>query len=246
MASDTTVTDATATITWLGHATTKIEYNDSVILIDPFLTDNPATPENMKDVERCDLMLISHAHGDHFADAIPIARKTGCTVICIVELAAYLRSKGIQNVIEMNKGGTVDWNGIEVTMVDAIHSSSITDGDQVIYAGTPAGFVIRFPNLFTLYHSGDTDLFEGFRVIGSRYRPDVAMLPIGGHYTMDPGEAAEALRMLGVKTVIPIHYGTFPVLTGTPDDLIDAASDIDGLDVVALKPGESVTNTDLV
>jgi L-ascorbate metabolism protein UlaG (beta-lactamase superfamily) len=238
--------DAKATITWLGHAATKIEFDGHIILIDPFLTQNPATPEDQKHQDRCDLMLITHAHSDHFADAIPIAQRTDCHVICIVELAQYMASKGITNIEGMNKGGTVTWNRIEVSMVDAVHSSGISDGDQILYGGTAAGFVIRFPDLFTIYHAGDTDVFEGFRVIGSRFRPDVAMLPIGGYYTMDPPGAAEALRMLGVKTVIPIHYGTFPVLTGTPDELIDAASDIEGLDVVALKPGESVTDTDLV
>jgi L-ascorbate metabolism protein UlaG (beta-lactamase superfamily) len=241
-----TSTDAQATITWLGHAATKIEYDGFVILIDPFLTNNPATPDNLKHPDRCDLMLITHAHADHFADAIPIAQRTGCHVICIVELAAYMQAKGVEDVEGMNKGGTVLWNRIEVSMVDAIHSSGISDGDQILYGGTAAGFVIRFPDLFTLYHSGDSDLFEGFRIIGSRYHPDVAMLPIGGHFTMDPPAAAEALRMLGVKTVIPIHYGTFPILTGTPDELMDAASDIQGLDVVALKPGESVTDADLL
>jgi L-ascorbate metabolism protein UlaG (beta-lactamase superfamily) len=131
-------------------------------------------------------------------------------------------------------------------MVDAVHSSGITDGDQVLYGGTAAGFVLRFPGEFTLYHAGDTDLFEGFRLIGSRYQPDVAMLPIGGYFTMDPSAAAEALRLMNVTTVIPIHYGTFPLLVGTPDDLIDSASDIEGLDVVAIKPGESVTSADLI
>jgi L-ascorbate metabolism protein UlaG (beta-lactamase superfamily) len=237
--------DGQVTVTWLGHAATQINFGGYTILIDPFLTDNPATPDNLKHPDHCDLMLITHAHSDHFADAIPIAQRTGCHVICIVELAQYMQSKGITDIEGMNKGGTINWNGIEVSMVHAVHSSGITDGDQVLYGGTAAGFVIRFPNQFTLYHAGDTDLFEGFRVIGSRYRPDVAMLPIGGYYTMDPSAAAEALRMLAVKTVIPIHYGTFPVLVGTPDELIDAASDIQGLDVVALKPGESVSNTDL-
>lgn len=238
--------DTTLTLTWLGHAATRIEFDGKVILIDPFLTDNPATPENLKHVDRCDLMLITHGHSDHFADAIPIAQQTGCHVVCIFEIGVYLRAKGIENVTDMNKGGTVTWNGIDISMVNAIHSSGIVEGDHIVDGGSPAGYVMRFPNLFTLYHAGDTDLFEGFRDIGSRYHPDVAMLPIGGHYTMNPSAAAEALRMLNVKTVIPIHYGTWPVLAGTPDELIDAASDIQGLDVVAIKPGESVTESDLV
>jgi L-ascorbate metabolism protein UlaG (beta-lactamase superfamily) len=238
--------DAQVTITWLGHAATQIEFDGYTVLIDPFLEHNPATPDELKHPEKCDLMLITHAHADHFADAIPIAQRTGCHVICIVELAAYMQSKGIEDIEGMNKGGTITWNGLDITMVDAVHSSGITDGDQVLYGGTAAGFVLRFPGEFTLYHAGDTDLFEGFRLIGSRYQPDVAMLPIGGYFTMDPSAAAEALRLMNVTTVIPIHYGTFPLLVGTPDDLIDSASDIEGLDVVAIKPGESVTSADLI
>lgn len=233
-------------ITWLGHATTRLDYDGKVIMVDPFLEQNPATPDEQKQVDRLDLMLITHGHFDHFADAVTIAKQTNADVICIFEIAQYLQSKGAQNVTDMNKGGTVEWNGYQVTMTNAIHSSDIKDGDTMIPGGTAAGFVIRFPNGFTVYHAGDTDLFEGFRVIGRMYKPDVALLPIGGHYVMDPRLAAEAIRMLGVTAVIPIHYGTWPVLKGTPEELKREASDIAGLKIVALKPGESVSQTELV
>jgi L-ascorbate metabolism protein UlaG (beta-lactamase superfamily) len=239
--------ESTVKITWLGHATTRIESAaGKSILIDPFLQQNPAVPEHMKSIDHLDLMLITHGHMDHMADAVPVAKATKPDVIAMVEVANFLGSKGVEKTNGMNKGGTVDWNGIKVTMVDAIHSSGITDGDQTVYGGTAAGYILKFENGFTVYHSGDTDLFEDLRLIGSRYRPDLAMLPIGGHFTMDPEAAAEALRMLDVGVVIPIHYGTWPILAGTPDQLRAAASDIPGLRVVALRPGETVSESELV
>lgn len=238
--------DAEVTLTWLGHAATRLEYDGKTILIDPFLKENPATPADQKEVNQLDLMLITHGHFDHFADAVPIAQKTGCDVICIFEIAQYLGMKGVQNVTDMNKGGTVDWNGYQVTMVDAVHSSGIVDGNQIFDGGSAAGYVIKFPNGFTVYHAGDTDLFEGFKIIGHQYQPDVALLPIGGHYVMDPHLAAEAIRMLGVTTVIPIHFGTFPILKGTPQELEREAADIAGLKIVARDPGTALKQSDLV
>lgn len=238
--------DGEVKITWLGHATTSLEYGGKRILIDAFLQDNPATPPDQKQIDQLDLMLITHGHYDHFSDAVSVAQRTNADVICIFEIGHYLQSKGVNNVTAMNKGGTVDWNGFAVTMTDAVHSSGITDGDRIVDGGSAAGFVIRFPNGFTVYHAGDTDLFEGFKTIGHQYSPDVALLPIGGHFTMNPTLAAEAIRMLGVTSVIPIHYGTWPILTGNPEELKQATSDIAGLRIVALKPGESVTQDRLV
>lgn len=238
--------DHEVSITWLGHATTRFDYGDTTIIVDPFLQENPATPAEQKQIPKLDLMLITHGHYDHFGDAIPIAKQTGAEVICIFEIAAYLRSKGVENITEMNKGGTVNWNGFHITMTDAIHSSGIVEGDQIIYGGTAAGFVIRFPNDFVVYHAGDTDLFEGFKIIGQMHEPDVALLPIGGHYVMDPVMAAAGIRMLGVPAVIPIHYGTWPVLTGTPEQLHQAAGDVGSLRIVAPKPGQTVTQSELV
>lgn len=238
--------DSGLTITWLGHAATLITTSDGKrILIDPWLSGNPSTPDQHKGGVGHDLMLITHGHFDHLGDAVELARRETPDVICIFEIGHYLESKGISNVTGMNKGGTVRWQGTEVTMVNAIHSSGITEGDQILYGGTAAGYVLRFPDGFTVYHAGDTEVFESMKLIGSLYRPDVALLPIGGHFTMGPREAAQALRLLNVKRVIPIHYGTFPVLAGTPQQLQTEASDIGGLKVVSLQPGESVTQTEL-
>jgi L-ascorbate metabolism protein UlaG (beta-lactamase superfamily) len=234
------------TITWLGHAATRIDTADGrVILIDPFLQGNPATPDGGKQVDRLDVMLISHGHGDNMGDAVELGKRFSPYTICQNELGGYLTSKGVQNCHGGNTGGTQDVDGIRVTMVDAIHSSSVEENGQILYVGLAVGFVIRLPDGFTIYHAGDTALFEGMRLVGRVYRPDVALLPIGDYFTMGPFEAAEAIRLLGVKTVIPIHYGTFPVLTGTPDALKQEASDISGLRIIALKPGESVSSSEL-
>ncbi len=234
------------TVTWLGQASTIIETADGkTILIDPWLQTNPSTPDGQKKIEKLDLMLITHGHFDHIADAVPIAEATESEVVTNNEIAHFLGTKGVKKATGMNKGGTVDWNGIAITLVHAVHSSGISDGDTMVYGGEAGGFVIRFADGFTLYHAGDTDLFGDMKLIGERYHPDVAMLPIGGHFTMDPSAAADALRLLGVTTVIPIHYATFPVLKGTPEELREAASDIAGLRIVALKPGESISQSEL-
>jgi L-ascorbate metabolism protein UlaG (beta-lactamase superfamily) len=190
-------------------------------------------------------MLVTHAHLDHMGDAVSVARRTKPAIIAIYEFCAYLTGKGIENCIGINKGGTVEWNGIHVTMVDAVHSSGFEEDGKYIPGGSPAGFILRFENGFTLYHSGDTDLFESMRLIGRLYQPDVALLPIGDYYTMGPRQAAEAIRLLGVHRVIPIHWGTFPLLTGTPEQLEKETSDIAGLKIVALQPGGSVSQRDL-
>jgi L-ascorbate metabolism protein UlaG (beta-lactamase superfamily) len=238
--------DRGITITWIGHATTLIETaSGTTILIDPFIQDNPVVPPDKKHVSRVDLMLITHGHQDHLADAIPIAQRTRPEIVAIVEVAGYLQSKGAGKVTGMNKGGTVHRDGVDITMVDAIHSSGITDGDAILPGGTAAGYVLRFADGFTVYFAGDTDVFESMKAIGRVYKPDLAMLPIGDHYTMGPRQAAEAIRMLGVRNIIPIHYGTFPVLTGTPEELEREASDISSLRIIALKPGESISQSEL-
>jgi L-ascorbate metabolism protein UlaG (beta-lactamase superfamily) len=178
-------------------------------------------------------------------DAVTVAKQTSPDVIANFELCHYLTAQGVEKCDGMNTGGTVRWDGIDITMVEAIHSSGITDGDQILYGGTAAGYVLRFDNGFTLYHAGDTDVFESMRLIAN-HKPDVAMLPIGGHFTMGPRGAAEAIRLLGVKRVIPIHYATFPALAGTPEQLKQEASDITDLQVIALKPGESVSQGQIV
>ncbi len=230
-----------ARITWLGHATFLIETpGRKSVVIDPFLTDNPACPPDRKHIDRCDLMLLSHAHGDHIGDAIPLAKQTRAQVVCIFELAEWLQSKGVQNVTGMGKGGTLRVGELSITLTHAFHSSSIEDGDQMLYGGEPVGIVLRLENGFRIYHAGDTAVFGDMALIGELYHPDIALLPIGDHFTMGPDEAAKAIQLLGVKHVIPMHYGTFPVLTGTPDQLKDATRGVEGLNIHALKPGDTL------
>ncbi len=228
-------------ITYLGHAAFRFTSPKGVVLyIDPFLSGNPKTPPEWKTVEKADLILLTHGHGDHVGDTLAIAEKTQAKIVAMPELGRYLTRKGAKNVIGMNKGGTFHSHGIAITMVHAIHSSSVTEGDQVIYTGEPAGFVIRFENGFTLYHAGDTGVFGDMKIIGELYQPEVSILPIGSHFTMDPREAAYAAKLLGSKYVIPIHYGTFPVLTGTVEDFQKWMKEVPHSKVLVVKPGETV------
>ncbi len=228
-------------ITFLGHAAFKcVSPKGVVIYIDPFLSGNPKTPAEMKTVEKADLILVTHGHGDHVGDTLAIAEKTNARIVAMPELGRYLTRKGAKNVIGMNKGGTYTSHGIAITMVHAIHSSSVTEGDQVIYTGEPAGFVIRFENGFTLYYAGDTGIFSDMKIIGEIYKPELSILPIGSHFTMDPREATYAAKLLGSKFVIPMHYGTFPVLTGTVEEFQKLMKDVPQSKVLVLKPGETV------
>jgi len=208
-------------ITWLGHAAFRMRSAGKTFYFDPFLTSNPKCPEAEKTPSQADVILLSHGHMDHIGDAAPLAQRTGANVVAMVELAGYLGRKGVPagNIRAMNKGGTVEVAGAKVTMVHALHSSSVEEGGQTVYLGEPAGYIVKFQEGLTIYFAGDTDVFGDMRLIAEIYRPDVAILPIGDFYTMGPLQAAHACRLLGVKTVIPMHYGTFPVLTGTPAEL---------------------------
>jgi L-ascorbate metabolism protein UlaG (beta-lactamase superfamily) len=228
-------------ITWLGHSTFIIGTpGGRRIVTDPWLEGNPACPGDRRRIDAADLILLSHGHFDHSADVVTVARTTNAPVVAIFELSVWLERKGLQNVIGMGIGGTITVAGLEVSMVPAVHSSSIEEDGRIVYLGQPAGFVVRMENGQSLYFAGDTALFGDMRLIGEMYKPDVAFLPIGDHYTMGPDAAARACALLGVRQVVPMHFGTFPVLTGTPDRLKHLVEP-NGVDVLVLKPGETAT-----
>jgi len=229
-------------ITWLGHSTFKIQSpGGKIVVIDPWVSSNPACPESLKQFDRIDVMLLTHGHGDHTGDAVDLAQKHQPHVVAIYELAQWMAFKGSRNVTGMNKGGTVSVEGIKVTMVHAEHSSAAIEGERILYLGEPVGLVVEFENGFRLYHAGDTAVFGDMKLIADLYAPDLAILPIGGVFVMTPKEAALACRLLNVKKVIPIHYATFPILTGTPEELKRLTQDIQGLEIYALKPGETLS-----
>lgn len=229
-------------LTWLGHSTFLLEAQNKRVLLEAWTRTNPACPDELKDPGPLDVIVLTHAHNDHTADVFELARSTGAQVVCMIEFGDYLESKGVTNVVGMNKGGSTEVAGFTFHMTDAKHSSSFTESDgTTIYAGEPAGFVIELETGFKIYHSGDTCVFGDMALIRKLLAPDIALLSIGDFYTMGPRSAAEAVRLLGVKKVVPMHYGTFPVLSGTPDELRKHASDVDGFEVLDLEPGGTLT-----
>src|SRR5215207_3406134 len=234
-------------ITYLGHATFRVVTPGAEqIIIDPFLTDNPTTPEELKQVGELDAILITHGHFDHFADAIPLAQETGATVISNFEITSYLHSQGIENAQPIQKGGTAQIGGIRVTATHAFHSSSIqTEDGSLIYGGEPMGYILEFESGFKLYHAGDTAIFGDMQLIGEIYRPDLALLPIGDRLVMGPLEAAHAVRLLGVQHAVPIDYSTdvMPRFTGTPEECQEHISKIaPGAVVHVMNPGDDLAS----
>ena len=208
------------TFTWFGHSCVEVQTpGGKTILFDPWFS-NPKSTKTADAVEVCDVMLVTHGHGDHLGEAVALGSRLRPAWPCMHELNLWLSRilpGGNDATIGMNKGGTVEVAGVKVTMVHADHSAGDWNGggETTLYLGEPVGFVVELENGFRLYHAGDTNVFGDMRLIGELYRPDIALLPIGGHFTMGPREAALAVELLGVKHVMPIHYGTFPALTGT-------------------------------
>ena len=227
-------------ITWLGHGTyaLKLETGE-VLLVDPWLEGNPSYPPNYS-MDRVDVILVTHGHFDHIHSVLPLAEKFSPQIVSIYETGHWLESKGAKNTIGMNKGGTVQVGTVAITMTHAVHSCGILDDGKIIYGGEAAGFVVRLPDRRAVYCAGDTNVFTDMQLIQRLYHPELAFLPIGDLYTMSPREAALAVRMLGAKKVIPVHWGTFPPLTGRPEQLAELLRDQPGTEVWTLQPGVPV------
>ncbi len=225
-------------ITWLGHGSTTFRFSSGeVLVVDPW-TENPKYPKNFK-FDRIDAIAVSHGHFDHIHSVIPLASQFGPKVVAIFETATWLESKGVKQTIGINKGGTLDLGFAKLTMTHAIHSCGILDDEKIIYGGEAAGYVLTPKEGRCIYIAGDTNVFSDMALIQELYQPELALLPIGDHFTMGPREAAKAAELLKVKQVIPLHFGTFPVLTGTPEAL---AKELERgpIKVWTLEPGKPV------
>lgn len=227
-------------ITWLGHSTFELKFESGeVLVLDPWITGNPAYPKSYA-FDRVDAIAVSHGHFDHVNDVLPLAEKFEPKIVAIFEVASFFEKKGAKNTIAINKGGTVDLGFVKLTMTHALHSSVIKDGDELVYGGEAAGYILSFKDGRKAYFAGDTTVFSDMALYADIYEPELAFLPIGDHFTMGPHEAAHAARLLKVKTVIPMHYGTFPALTGTPREL-ESKLEKDGIKVWTLEKGATVS-----
>ncbi|MEM3579447.1 MAG: metal-dependent hydrolase [Candidatus Bathyarchaeia archaeon] len=219
-----------AKITWFGHAAFKVEIADKIVLVDPWLDGNPTSPVKASEITKADIVYVTHDHGDHLGDAVGICKRTGATFVGTFELGNYAQNEGVKNVVGLNIGGSVDVKGLRIHVVHAFHTAS---------KGAPTGVIIEDEGK-SVYHAGDTGVFGDMQIIGELYKPDVALIPIGGYYTMGALEAAEAVRLIKPKAVIPMHYKTFPVLAQSADEFVRLVSEkAHKVKVVVLKPGES-------
>lgn len=226
----------TLAITWLGHSAFSLRTpGGKTVLFDPWYTGNPSFPAG-REPKAADLILLSHGHSDHSTDAAATAKATGATVVGIYEITSWLGTKGVSKVEPMNKGGTITTHGLRVTLTDARHSSS---ADDLTYLGEPCGFVVTLENGQTIYYAGDTCLFGDMKLIAERTPLDVAIVPIGGHYTMGVDDAAYACGLLGAKTVLPMHYGTFPAIEADAGEFKRQVEDSTSSEVVLLEPGQT-------
>ena len=225
--------------TWLGHSTFTIETPEGkTLLIDPWVKSNPACPEKLKQLDKVDVLLCTHGHFDHIGDAIGICKEQNPVVVGIFELCAWLNKKGAKQISPMNKGGSQTVGNVRITMIHADHSCGIQEDDgSIIYGGEPCGFVLEFSNGQKIYHAGDTALFGDMALVRELYAPEIVMLPIGDHFTMGPREAEYACRLLKPKVLVPMHFGTFPLLTGKPGELKKVAAEL-GFELMEFKPGE--------
>ena len=227
-------------ITWLGHAAVLLTTAQGTnILIDPFLEHNPKFPKGFQLPDKIDLLLLSHGHMDHIADAVVVAKKHGATAIGTFELISWIQSKGVKQAVPMNIGGSFTQGDVTVSLTEARHSSGIQDGDRVIYGGEPTGLVMTMENGPVVYHAGDTSVFSDMQLIRDLYHPQIAMLPIGDHFTMGPKAAAVAAKYIGAQAVLPIHWGTFPQLTGTPDAFEKELAG-SGVEMIRTEPGAKI------
>lgn len=228
-------------ITWLGHATFVITTpGGKRIVTDPWLEGNPMCPPDKRRIDAADVILLTHGHFDHTGDIVTVSRATNAPIVGVFELSVWLERKGLKNVTGMGIGGTITVAGLQISMVPAIHTSSVVENDVIVYLGQAVGYVVRMENGQAFYFAGDTALFGDMQLIGEMFAPEIAFLPIGDHFTMGPEAAARAARMLRVRQVVPMHYGTFPLLTGTPDRL-KTLVEPHGIDVLVLKPGETAS-----
>jgi L-ascorbate metabolism protein UlaG (beta-lactamase superfamily) len=235
----------TARFTWLGHASVRVDLpTGEVMVLDPWLEGNPMSPVSASSFDRLDLILVTHAHGDHMGDVEKLAKHYRAPVVCSYDLGEWFSSRGVAKVMGMNLGGSQRVLGAKITQVRADHSSSFVHEGRSISGGPASGFVVRLADGYCFYFAGDTALFSDMKLIGELYQPRIAFLPIGDLFTMDPEQAAHAAMLIGSRWVVPIHWGTFPALTGTPKELKEHMTALNCLsELMVLTPGLAWTPT---